>query len=320
MAAGVAGSEIEGKPVASRGKKRTGQRASKGATKPRAKAGSKAGAARGKKASGWTAATADRHVLYTHAVQSVAAEIDFVDETFKEIRGVRARSLREDFCGTAATSCEWVRRRPSNVAIGLDLDEPTLDWGLERLVARLTPSQRKRVTLLHRDVREPGREGSGVDVVLAMNFSYWIFATRADLGAYFRRVYESLGDRGVFFLDAYGGWESMREQRDRRDIKTSRGSFTYVWDQVRYEPITGHMDCAIHFHFPDGTRMRNAFTYSWRLWTLAEIQEVLAEAGFRNVTVYWEGDDEDGEGNGEFEPAKHGEACQAFICYLSGEK
>lgn len=80
------------------------------------------------------------------------------------------------------------------------------------------------------------------------------------------------------------------------------------------------MDCAIHFHFPDGTRMRNAFRYTWRLWTLPEIRELLTEAGFRNVTVYWEGDDNKGSGNGVFTPSEQGEACPAFICYISGEK
>jgi hypothetical protein len=273
-----------------------------------------------KKPSGWTAATADRHVLYTHAVQCVEAEIDFVDATFKEIRGARAATLREDFCGTAATACEWARRRPGNTAVGLDLDQPTLDWGLAHNLSKLTEAQRGRVRLFNRDVREPGRAGAGVDIVLAMNFSYWVFDTRPALRAYFESVRASLGARGVFFLDHYGGWESMKEQRDRREIKTRKGAFTYIWEQVRYEPVTGHMDCAIHFAFPDGTRMRNAFTYSWRLWTLPELRELLAEAGFRNVTVYWEGDDNKGSGNGVFTPETRGEACPAFICYLSAEK
>ncbi|MCA9297734.1 MAG: hypothetical protein KDA28_01630, partial [Phycisphaerales bacterium] len=59
-----------------------------------------------------TAKTADRHILYQESVQNVEAEIDFVDEQFRKRRGRHARRLREDFCGTANTSCEWVRRRP----------------------------------------------------------------------------------------------------------------------------------------------------------------------------------------------------------------
>ena len=68
------------------------------------------------------AAQADRHALYQESVQCVESEIDMVDENFKKLRGRLAVTLREDFCGTANTSCEWVRRRPANVAVGIDLD------------------------------------------------------------------------------------------------------------------------------------------------------------------------------------------------------
>jgi hypothetical protein len=67
--------------------------------------------------------------------------------------------------------------------------------------------------------------------------------------------------------------------------------------------------------------MKNAFCYEWRLWTLPEIREILLEAGFSRVTVYWEGTDEKtNEGNGEFSPAEHGEADDAYIVYIVAEK
>ncbi|MBL4698256.1 MAG: hypothetical protein JKX70_05420, partial [Phycisphaerales bacterium] len=45
---------------------------------------------------------------------------------------------------------------------------------------------------------------------------------------------------------------------------------------------------------------------------------LLSEAGFANVVVYWEGDDEDDdeEGNGIYEPTLKGEADPAFISYI----
>jgi SAM-dependent methyltransferase len=164
-------------------------------------------------------------VLYQLAVQNVESEIDFVDDEYKRLRGRRAAKLREDFCGTANTACEWVRRRPGNVAVGLDLDGPTLEWGRVHNVGVLTPAQQKRVSLLQRDVLTPGREGSGVDVVLAMNFSYWIFQQRAVMLDYFRSVRASLATGGVFFLDHYGGPESMEETRDEREIVPDEGAF-----------------------------------------------------------------------------------------------
>lgn len=273
-----------------------------------------------------TAENAERHRLYQASVQNVEAEIDFVDATFEEIRGRHARVLREDFCGTGNTSCEWVRRRPDNRAIGLDIDGPTLDWGLEHMVGALNEEQAARVSLLNRDVLQPA-DAVGVDCVLAMNFSYWLFQTRADLVEYFKSVRESLGEDGVFFQDFYGGSETMEERTDERACELEDGrKFTYIWDQHKYEPVTARMECKIHFKFRDGTRMNNAFEYHWRLWTLREILELLAEAGFSGSTVYWEGDELDsdgdptGEGNGEYSPTATGEADPAFIVYIVSTK
>lgn len=263
------------------------------------------------------AARADRHVLYERAVQSVDAEIDFVIETYKALRGRHPVVLREDFCGTANSACEFVRRRPANRAIGVDLDQPTLDWGRRRNIARLKPDAQKRVTLLREDVRTVRPEPA--DCVLAMNFSYFCFHDRATMRGYFENVHAGLAPGGLFILDAYGGSDAFKEMREKRPIK--EGNFTYVWDQHSYDPITGAAVCKIHFHFPDGSKIRDAFVYDWRLWTLPELRELLAEAGFARSTVYWEGTDDDtGEGNGDFEPRDHGEADLAWIVYIVAEK
>tara|TARA_R110000868_G_scaffold411617_1_gene706016 strand:+ start:87832 stop:88725 length:894 start_codon:yes stop_codon:yes gene_type:complete len=263
-----------------------------------------------------TALTADRHELYQHSVQNVEAEIDFIDAEFESIRGRKAQSLREDFCGTGNTSVEWIKRRKTNTAVGLDIDQPTLDWGEEHHLAKLSDDERARVQLLNRTVLEPGDAG-GTDCVLAMNFSYWLFKTRDELRGYFKSVRDSIGKDGIFFLDHYGGSETMTETEETKKIDAGGGrSFTYIWEQASYNPITGDMRCHIHFKFPDKTRMNKAFTYEWRLWTMVEIRELLSEAGFANVLVYWEGEDEDGDGNGEYEPTLEGEADPAFISYI----
>ncbi len=285
-----------------------------------------------KRAPKLTAKTADKHTLYELAVQNVEAEIDFVDDTYKTIRGKAARTLREDFCGTGNTSCEWVRRRKTNTAVGLDIDKPTLAWGKAKNVAKLPAEARSRVQLLARDVLTPG-DATGTDLVLAMNFSYWLFRKRRELLDYYKSVFESLPEHGVFMLDHYGGWESMKEVVEDREVQTPDGqTFTYVWEQARYAPVTGDMDCRISFRFEDGTEMTDAFSYTWRLWTLPEVRDLLYDAGFERVTVYWEGaeeidedehdDDEDIEvgGNGIFEPTEDGEADPAFISYIVAEK
>lgn len=261
------------------------------------------------------AKSADPHELYELAVQDPPTEYEFILKNFRRIRGRAPSIMREDFCGTAAMSCEWVRQRRNNVAIGVDLDGSVLQWARDHNLAKLTPSQRQRLSLVQGDVLSAKTEPA--DVALAMNFSYFIFEERATLRRYFRRVRDALVDDGVFFLDAFGGYEAFREMSECTDFD----HFSYIWDQAQYDPITGRMQCYIHFRFPDGSRLRKAFSYQWRMWTLPELQELLVEVGFRNVTVYWQGTDtETNEGNGVFEPAEHGDADPAWVCLISAEK
>ena len=260
------------------------------------------------------ASMADVHALYQQAVQCVEAEIDFVDETFKKLRQRKAKYLREDFCGTANAACEWVRRRRTNRAVAIDLDAEVLEWGRAHNVDPLGAAA-SRIELVNADVRDVDR--GGMDAVLAMNFSYWVLHTRAGLRRYFENVRDALVEDGIFFLDAYGGYDAFREMKET----TENDDFTYIWDQAWYDPITGRNRCHIHFRFPDGSRIKDAFVYEWRLWTLPEIREILEEAGFHDITVYWQGTDaETGEGDGEFTPAEHGEADAGWITYITALK
>jgi cyclopropane fatty-acyl-phospholipid synthase-like methyltransferase len=252
---------------------------------------------------------ADRHSLYERAVQCAEAEVDFLDATFRKLRSRRARVLREDFCGTANISCEWVRRGADREAWGVDLDSGVLEWSRRHKLSRMKPGQAARVHLVNGDVLRA--RSVPADITLAANFSYWIFKDRATMKRYFRKVHAGLVDDGVFFLDAFGGYEAYQEMQET----TRCNGFTYVWDQVRFNPISSEILCHIHFRFKDGSRLQNAFTYDWRLWTLPELAEILAETGFA-PTVYWEGTDRNGEGDGIFKPAKDGEADAGWIAYI----
>jgi cyclopropane fatty-acyl-phospholipid synthase-like methyltransferase len=189
-----------------------------------------------------------------------------------------------------------------------------LDWGRKNRVARLPAADQARVQLLESDVMSV--DTAAVDLLIAFNFSYFIFDTRERLLKYFKRAHTALVDDGVFFVDLFGGPEAQEETKE----KTRHKGFTYIWHQAEFHPVTNYIRCHIHFKFRDGSKIKNAFTYEWRLWSAPELREVLLEAGFRKATVYWEGEDEDGEGDGVFTPDEKGEADLAWIAYIVAEK
>jgi hypothetical protein len=263
------------------------------------------------------AGTADPHRLYERAVQSPEAEVDFVLAQFRRLTGRPARLLREDFCGTAAVSCAWVRRHADHQALGLDLDPQVLTWAKRHNLAGLSASERGRCTLRQGDVLRV--RPRPVDTAVALNFSYWILKDRAGLLRYFRRVRSGLATDGVFFLDAFGGSDAFLVCTEERTIDDTEGTFTYIWEQAHYNPIDGSLICHIHFDFPDGSRLERAYSYDWRLWTLPELREVLAQAGFSRVNCYWQGWGADGEADGVFLPTQQARADAAWFCYLSAQ-
>ena len=261
-----------------------------------------------------TARGADRYQLYSAAVQTTDSEIGFFTRLFRKRHGRPPVSIREDFCGGALLCCDWVKASPRNRAIGVDLDPEPLAYGRKHYLSKLTPEQAGRVTLCQDNVltvRTPP-----VDVVLALNFSFCVFKKRAEIMQYFRRCRTAIKPGGLMILDLYGGPEAQQTTTE----KTPREGFTYIWDQAVYNPITSEALNHIHFRFRDGTRMRKAFTYDWRLWTPIELTEALEEAGFKSTQVYWEGTSDDGEGNGIFHPRQRVKQEPAWIVYIVGQR
>ncbi|MEM7393040.1 MAG: class I SAM-dependent methyltransferase, partial [Verrucomicrobiota bacterium] len=151
-----------------------------------------------KKKPKFTAKTADKHILYEASVQAVEPNMVFVNSVYRKKRRRRPHLLREDFCGTANLACAWVRSSSKNEAWGIDLDGPTLDWGRKRHVAQLE-EKAKRLHLIQDDVL--AAKAPKVDIVVAFNFSYWIFKERKTLLKYFKGVRRGLKDDGMVVLD-----------------------------------------------------------------------------------------------------------------------
>lgn len=262
---------------------------------------------------------ADKFICYQKSVQSPDHEVEFFEQAFRDAYRRKPYSLREDFCGTFSVCCEWVKSNPKRTAMGIDLCGETLQWGRDHNLARLSDSQQARVRLIEQDVRKRNRPK--VDIVAAQNFSFWIFKTRSEVVAYLKAARANLKPEGIMIMDMMGGGDCYLEGNvDKRTIKKGAKGFKYHWKQISYNPITHDASFSISFRFNDGSKLENAFEYHWRFWTIAEVREMLEEAGFSENHVYWEGEGEDGEGNDKFSRQEVAPSSGCWIAYIIAVK
>jgi len=256
----------------------------------------------------------NKYEFYNKAVQSAAEDVKFYRRVYKKIRKNKLPViLREDFCGAGALSCEWVKLNSQFKSCGLDLDREPMDYGRKHYISKLNLDQQKRVALVKKDVLTLNLPAA--DIAIAVNFSYFFFKKREILKRYFDNVYKSLNQEGLFIVDAFGGTQCTGEIED----KTKHKKFIYYWDQKNFDPITNEAYFEIHFGYK-GKKHKGVFTYDWRMWSLPEIREIMQEVGFQSTKVYWEGNDNKGNGNGEFRATEKGEACESWIAYVVGVK
>lgn len=262
---------------------------------------------------------ADKFLCYQKSVQSPDHEVDFFEQAFKDSFKRKPYSLREDFCGTFAVCCEWVKSNTRRTAVGVDLCCETLQWGSDHNLSKLSVSQQKRVRLIEQDVRKRNRPQ--VDVLAAQNFSFWIFKTRAEVIAYFKAARANLNTQGILVMDMMGGGDCFVEgQVDKRKIRKGKKGFSYHWKQSSFDPITHDASFSISFKFNDGSKLKNAFEYHWRFWSIPEVREMLKDAGFSESHVYWAQEDEDGEETHEWDRAESSESASCWIAYVVAVK
>lgn len=233
-----------------------------------------------------TAATADKYALYIEALQDPDADLQFLDQVYRQKNGTLPVVLREDFCGTAAISCAWVRRREVNRAFAIDIDPEPLAWCRLHLLGALRGNEATRMKLIEADVRYVATDPA--DVIFAPNSSICLLKDRGELTDYVRRCRSMLGTGGIFVADVYAGPEAQRVGIDRIECD----GFACLWEQAKFNAVTNVALNRIHFVFPDGTRFTDAFTYDMRIWSPAELRDALIECGFSRTSTFTKGDAE----------------------------
>lgn len=226
-------------------------------------------------------ATPNRYELYERAAQSPLQQARFLRALHPAGAGDTPLTLGEDFCGSGAVSIAWASLAPGFSAVAADHDPRPL----ERL-RTMRDAAGVRVSVLREDVM---RVSEPVDVVAALNFSVCEFHQRSRLLAYLGHVRTRLRLGGLLVCDLYAGMHAMitgeSEVELRADPHADAG-VQYVWEQRSADPLTGRVRNAMHFVLPDGRRMRDAFVYDWRLWSIPELRDAMSDAGFASTEAH----------------------------------
>lgn len=253
-----------------------------------------------------------KFLLYEHAVTNAARLAAFA----RAAHGGGPRTLREDFSGTAALARAWLDLGPGHRAIAVDMDPS---------VTRHIPA-RTHLRVVTTDAHACRAKA---DIIAATNFAMGYFHERAALVAYLNRTRSRLPRGGVFLCDMYGGEEAWTVGVERVRVRVGSTdnprvprSFVYEWEQVSADPATNLVENAIHFSWREKGRTRRidrAFTYHWRLWSIPELRDAMAEAGFRGVDVYTRlADAVDHEGGVYVRPAESVDA--SWVVYVVARK
>lgn len=255
-----------------------------------------------------------RYDLYERCVQSPP----IVVRLLRAIHGGEPATLGEDFCGTAAVSREWVTQVLGGRAVALDRDPEPLARARGRGGVRVLRGDAFRAL-------KPVRDAA--DVIFVGNFSIGEIHERPGLVAYLRRCRARLRPGGVFVCDTYGGESAFTVGSVRRVVHAPGGRrIVYTWEQRRADPTTARVVNAMHFRVErDGwveQSMHDAFVYDWRLWSVPELRDALAEAGFARSEVYDRLPDAvDGEGRPYVQPITDPrELGASFIVCVAGRR
>lgn len=218
----------------------------------------------------------DRWTLYELCVQSAPDVVALL----RRAHGGAARTLAEDFAGSAAVSRAWVARGGRATAIDLDAG------ALER-AARI-----EGLTTVCADVTErTPAVSSASDVVYVGNFSILYLKQRERLLAYLRLARERLASGGIFACDTYGGPAAFQLGAWRRERFLEDGTrVVSTWEHRAADPATAQVENVLHFRVErEGELLESfadAFVYRWRLWSISELADALREVGFARHEVY----------------------------------
>lgn len=261
--------------------------------------------------------------LYEHCVQNIPMTLRMVEAMHATGSRAAPRTLHEDFSGSAAFAHAWCQSNPKRSALAIDMDpEAHADGTPHPRLKRFTAD----LSRLPRITPAPSK----ADAIYAGNFATCELHTRDALVAYLTRARQRLAPGGVFVCDLYAGPGAWRTGSTRvihpplPELPKYR--VAYTWHQREADLISGLVANAIDFELLNSRgvavhELVNAFDYHWRLWSISEMRDAMAHAGFGEVDVYPDSPDAiDADGVAYLAPMDFLETKSSAVVYVCARK
>lgn len=263
--------------------------------------------------------TQDKHALYLASVQDPLSDIERIALIYEEIFSRTALKLREDFSAAFALSCCWVQSDQRKTAIAIDIDHATIEYGKTNYLVNLSADEQSRM-----DVRVENAivQTDPVDIIATFNFSYCLIHERSELLSYFKKCHASLNQQGMLIIDNFGGSDSEELEIQETFVNHNDyiAPFIFQFERKSFNPISRRSQYAIHFIYPDGPQLTDAFTYDFRMWSIPEIRDIMQEAGFSSSLVYWEVAEDEPIIKNDFYASEEEENINSWNAYIIGIK
>lgn len=281
-----------------------------------------------------TESVPSRWRLYEHCVQNIPMTLRMVEAMHAAHARSPARILHEDFSGSAAFAHAWCQSNPKRTALAIDMDpEAHADGTPHPRLARLTADLTRLPRTLRPDsssARAARTNLSKADIIYAGNFATCEVHTRDALVAYLSRARQRLDADGVFICDLYAGpgaWRTGETRVTHPPLpELPRYRVAYTWRQREADLLRGLVANEIDFALLNAKgvaihELVNAFTYHWRLWSIPEMREAMAHAGFKDVDVYPDSPEAvDADGVAYLTPLDYLETKSSAVVYVCAHR
>lgn len=225
------------------------------------------------------ASKADKLELYEGSVQEPRKECRNLEAIYKDLTGTMPRILREDFCSTAMIAMAWLQSPDVlRKSIGVDID-PVMIKRAEEIRNRDNVS---RITLVQASVLDEHTAPSA-DLIAALNYAIFYFHKRGDAVKYLRLSRDRLRQNGCIILDLFGGESDVRSGKKR--IRTNAEGVEYWLEESQRDLLTNTVKLALSFRMRDGSWVKNAFIYDFRVYSIAEVSR--KRKGYFVNDRYW---------------------------------